>query len=352
MIETVDNRDELIKYSFDILWKATDGKIILVTFKENPLFTVTFNLNDGTSKTLNLDASKVVLITRENFIKILRDIEQNEKEIAINDDEEPSNSLTERGIQESAQNSSFDVEEDSTLHLISIPSRLKEKKITKRDETQALETNTQESRQHADTLSDEYSNTDEENDELNFDAALTLMHEAKETSKFTNRHQFKINSKFKAAKKDERFNKNSSSNKKAKERMEYTSSELSDADPDKCESLNTNIAVEESQASGWLQNSNKMMNLLQTSNDLEEIEYEHTNTNQKPSVTQSNNPSKKTNPNIINAETSIVESNRNNVLSISSIINNQQEISTSNINELNPSDELMDYQVMNRQFQW
>ncbi|CAG8835100.1 12774_t:CDS:2, partial [Racocetra persica] len=68
--------------------------------------------------------------------------------------------------------------------------------------------------------------------------------------------------------------------------MEYTLSELSDADPDKCESIssNTNIAAEESQASGRLQNSNKMMmNLLQASNNLklgEEIEYEYTNTNQ------------------------------------------------------------------------
>ncbi|CAG8849957.1 5090_t:CDS:2, partial [Racocetra persica] len=113
---------------------------------------------------------------------------------------EPSNSSTEIGIQESAQNSSFNVEKDSTLlintqisndsgDLISIPSSLKEKKnkssiiveTTKRDETQALESNTQESIQHANTLSDEYSNTNEENDELNFDAALTLMHEAKET---------------------------------------------------------------------------------------------------------------------------------------------------------------------------
>ncbi|CAG8520989.1 31742_t:CDS:10 [Racocetra persica] len=304
----VDNRDELIKYFFNILWKATDGKIISVTFNKNPLFTAIFNLNDETSKTLNLDAPKA-----KNLIK------------------EFSNSLTEIGIQESAQNSSFDIEKDN--------------------ETQALETNTQKSRQHTDTLSDEYSNTNEENDELNFDAALTLMHEAKKTT----------------TKKDERFNKandeqvtsnmtedsslqsinkaldqslvtnniqentsneNSSSNKKAKERIEYTLSELSDADPDK------------SQASGWLQNSNKMMNFLQTSNDLEEIEYEHTNTNQikNQTLTFINNPSKKTNSNIINAETSI------NILLISSIINNQQEISTSNINKQNLSDELMDYQ--------
>ncbi|CAG8853574.1 40439_t:CDS:1, partial [Gigaspora margarita] len=65
----------------------TDEKIISATFNENPLLTVIFNLNNGTSKTLNLDAPKVVLITRESFIKILRVIEQNEKKIAIDDDE-------------------------------------------------------------------------------------------------------------------------------------------------------------------------------------------------------------------------------------------------------------------------
>ncbi|CAG8467096.1 17402_t:CDS:2, partial [Racocetra persica] len=109
--------------------KATEGKISLVTFNDNPLFTVTFNLVDRTFKTLNLDVPKVVLIIRENFIKFLRVIEQNEKEVAIN--EESSNSSTEIAIQESAQNSNVD---DSTLSInnsgdpISISSRFKKKK--------------------------------------------------------------------------------------------------------------------------------------------------------------------------------------------------------------------------------
>ncbi|CAG8847307.1 13033_t:CDS:2, partial [Gigaspora margarita] len=56
MIEIVDNKHELIKNSFEIIWKATNGKITSVTFNNNPLFLVTFNLNDGTSETLHLDA--------------------------------------------------------------------------------------------------------------------------------------------------------------------------------------------------------------------------------------------------------------------------------------------------------
>ncbi|CAG8491262.1 3552_t:CDS:10, partial [Cetraspora pellucida] len=335
MIETVDNRDELIKYCFDILWKATEGKINSVTFNENPLFTVTFNLVDGTFKTLNLDAPKVVLITRENFIKILRVIEQNEKEVAIDDDEEPSNSSTEIAIQESAQNSSFDVEADSTFlsinnqnsndsgDPISIPSSPKGKK---------------ESIQHADSLLDEYSNSDEENDERKFDAALTLLHEARHSSLqsinealdqslVTNNVQENtsniVNELTVEDKRDEMVDIQMSQqyNINEKERMEYSPSESSDADLD---------------ASGGLQSSNKMVNLSQTSNDPEfgkEIEYKHANTNQDPDVGEAN-------------VSEIAERNKNEMLAISSIIDNQQKLSTSlsNINEQNQSDKLMDFQ--------
>ncbi|CAG8847478.1 6268_t:CDS:2, partial [Gigaspora margarita] len=258
---------------------------------------------------------------------------------------EPSNSSTEITIQESAQNSSFDVEENSALpinnqisndsgDLISKLSSLKEKK---------------ESIQHANSLSDEYSNSDEENDEQNFDTALTLMYKAKEKvnderassnlpedsslqsinkaldqSLVTNNVQENTSNKVNELTAEDKCvemvdiqmsqqnnindtlsillsnnnqnnlsdvlidspivqnQNNSSSNKKEKERMEYTSSESSDDEHEPI-SLNTNIAAKESQASDRLQNSNKVVNLLQTSNDLEfgeEIEYEHANANQ------------------------------------------------------------------------
>ncbi|CAG8495842.1 10933_t:CDS:2 [Racocetra fulgida] len=87
-----------------------------------------------------------------------------------------SNSSTEVAIQEGAQSSSFDVEADDSSDPISIPSSLKEKKV-------CIKTSniTNESIQCADSLSDEYSNSDEANDERNFDAALTSLLEAKET---------------------------------------------------------------------------------------------------------------------------------------------------------------------------
>ncbi|CAG8516273.1 198_t:CDS:2, partial [Dentiscutata heterogama] len=86
MIETVENRDELIKYSFNIIWKATEGKITNATFNTNPLFSVSFFLNDETSETLHLDAPNVVLIKRENFLKVLNLTEQNEVPIIIDDE--------------------------------------------------------------------------------------------------------------------------------------------------------------------------------------------------------------------------------------------------------------------------
>ncbi|CAG8628253.1 11184_t:CDS:2, partial [Dentiscutata heterogama] len=88
MIETVDSRDELIKYSFNIIWKATEGKITKATFNTNPLFSVTFFLNDETSETLHLDAPNVVLIKRENFLKLLKSTEQNEVPIIIDDEKD------------------------------------------------------------------------------------------------------------------------------------------------------------------------------------------------------------------------------------------------------------------------
>ncbi|CAG8727176.1 1540_t:CDS:10, partial [Cetraspora pellucida] len=243
--------------------------------------------------TLNLDVPKVVLITRENFIKILRVIKQNKKEVAINDDKGPSNSSTEIVIQESAQNSSFDVKADSTFLLInnqnsndsgnpiSIPSSLKEKKKLI---------------QHADSLLDEYSNFDEENDEQKFDAALTLLHKAMHSSLQS------INKALNQLLVTNNVQENT-------KRMEYSLSESSDAD------LN---------ASGGLQSSNKIVNFSQTSND---PEFD-------PDVGEAN-------------VSKIAERNKNEMLAISSIIDNQQKLSTSllNINEQNQSDKLMDFQA-------
>ncbi|CAG8480107.1 7250_t:CDS:2, partial [Racocetra persica] len=209
---------------------------------------------------LNLEAPKVVLITRENFIKILRVNKQNGKKIAIDNEEESSNLLTEIVIQESAQNSSFDVEADSTL---SINNQISN------DSIDLIPI------QCADSLSDEYFNSDEENDEWNFDAALTLLHNAKETIK-TNERFDKVN--------DGRVSSNLIEDSPLKSMNEAlvtmkfkcsknTSNKVNELTVgDKCDEvkdIQMNQQDNTIHECGGLQRSNKMVNLLQTSNDPE-----------------------------------------------------------------------------------
>ncbi|CAG8638082.1 9821_t:CDS:2 [Cetraspora pellucida] len=152
-----------------------------------------------------------------------------------------SNSSTKIAIQESAQNSSFDVEADSTLLINNQISN---------DSSDLIPI------QHTDSLLDEYSNSDEENDEQDFDTALTLLHEVKETSQSTNKHQFKINTKFKAAKKV-----------KTNERFDKSAEDKGDECGNIQISQQNNIIV--MHECDRLQSSNKMVNLSQTSNNPE-----------------------------------------------------------------------------------
>ncbi|RIB23818.1 hypothetical protein C2G38_2032430 [Gigaspora rosea] len=132
MIETVEDKGEIIKNSINFIWRATSGKAAAIIFNNDPLLSATLTLNDGTSNTVNLDAPSCVIINRENFLKIIDLAKVNEKDKMIieenyeviqaediNLDRQPSDlSLEiEMDIQENtAQNtkSSFDLEEDGT----------------------------------------------------------------------------------------------------------------------------------------------------------------------------------------------------------------------------------------------
>ncbi|CAG8816343.1 5662_t:CDS:2, partial [Racocetra persica] len=48
----------------------TSGKAASLIFDNDPLFSATLTLNDRTSNTIHLDAPSVVIINRENFLKI------------------------------------------------------------------------------------------------------------------------------------------------------------------------------------------------------------------------------------------------------------------------------------------
>jgi hypothetical protein len=87
MIETVENKDEIIKNSINFIWKATGGKAAAVIFNDDSLLSATLTLNDGTSNTINLDAPSCVIINKENFLKIVNLAEVNKKDQMIIDDE-------------------------------------------------------------------------------------------------------------------------------------------------------------------------------------------------------------------------------------------------------------------------
>ncbi|CAG8471358.1 15961_t:CDS:10 [Racocetra fulgida] len=147
MIKTIEDKSEHIKYCFDIIWKATEGKITSATFNDNPLFSVTFTLNNGSSETVHLGAPNVVLINKENFEKILKLDEQNNKiHITIDDD-----------------GSSFEVLEGASNNLN------EHDNSTQLNEVQGVE----ESQNYTDLQSDEYTDSDEEIEEQVFDE-LTL----------------------------------------------------------------------------------------------------------------------------------------------------------------------------------
>ncbi|CAG8851316.1 8268_t:CDS:2, partial [Gigaspora margarita] len=152
----------------------------------------TFNLNDGTSETLQLDAPDVILIKKENFVKFLNIVEPNKKtQITIDVDEdyevnqesrtsdsvyditdqetniESSFEMSEKGstnLIEKAEFSHVDDEPDSTLQ----PSSIKENAIS--SEMQVAVSDFQEPLQNNGSHSDEYSDTEEEIDKLLFDS--------------------------------------------------------------------------------------------------------------------------------------------------------------------------------------
>ncbi|CAG8580457.1 6063_t:CDS:1, partial [Cetraspora pellucida] len=56
MIKIVESK-EIIKNSINLIWKATEGKVVTVTFNSQ-LCLATISLDNGINTTLNLEAPK------------------------------------------------------------------------------------------------------------------------------------------------------------------------------------------------------------------------------------------------------------------------------------------------------
>ncbi|CAG8741338.1 25172_t:CDS:10, partial [Dentiscutata erythropus] len=196
IIETVENRDELIKYSFNIIWKATEGKITNTTFNTNPLFSVTFFLNDETSETLHLNAPNVVLnLTKQNEVPIIIDDEKDQgSEFQDLDPVTYSCTIQKNVIQaEDINLNRMDIDDkgekilrtdDNSIECdnsVSLP--FEESEVIQKNKAQNLNSNNQES---IESGSDEYDDTDEKINKMIFDALASSRAKSKEISSAKN----------------------------------------------------------------------------------------------------------------------------------------------------------------------
>ncbi|CAG8585265.1 14403_t:CDS:10 [Gigaspora margarita] len=68
-INEQDN-EEIIKASINLIWKATDGKVVTVTFNDPIILSAKIALDNGTSMVINLDVPKAVLLNEDNYRKL------------------------------------------------------------------------------------------------------------------------------------------------------------------------------------------------------------------------------------------------------------------------------------------
>ncbi|CAG8693431.1 13451_t:CDS:10, partial [Gigaspora margarita] len=305
MIWNVDSRDMVD--TFNILNGLCQGGIQPNEDNKKP---VTFNLNDGTSKTLHLDAPDVILIKKENFIKFLNIVKPNEKkQITIDDDEDHESRMGDSTLevsditdQETNLGSSFIMfekgstnniekagfsydddcqdEADNTLSTLQ-PSSIKENARqqsntvdnTQDPSSQGTISNDKELLQNDSSHSDKYSDMEEEIDELIFDSLVSSpVKRSKAISLLKGnltktRSQTKINENFKTTKK---IKKNSNSNDKV------TAKRVNDDELDRVPSDLTNDSLPsisevlgQSFVAKIAKRINENTNLSQTSNNSE-----------------------------------------------------------------------------------
>ncbi|KAF0484997.1 hypothetical protein F8M41_022889 [Gigaspora margarita] len=131
MFETIEDNKEILKASIKLIWIATDRKVVNIIFDYLMLLAKVV-LDNDTSKIIILDEPEAVLLNKNNYRKIKNELME-KSSIAI--DEEPTQE-----------------------------SRLVED--TMKNKLKPLQNNS--------SSSDEYSNMEEENNELIFDSLVLL----------------------------------------------------------------------------------------------------------------------------------------------------------------------------------
>ncbi|CAG8697006.1 17374_t:CDS:1, partial [Racocetra persica] len=69
MFETIEDNEEIIKESINLIWKAADGKVVSITFN-NPILLAKITLENGISTIIKLDVPKAILLNEDNYKKL------------------------------------------------------------------------------------------------------------------------------------------------------------------------------------------------------------------------------------------------------------------------------------------
>ena len=73
MFETIEDNEEIIKASIKLIWIATNGKVVNITF-DDPILSAKVVLDNGTSKIIILDEPEAVLLNKNNYIMIRNEL--------------------------------------------------------------------------------------------------------------------------------------------------------------------------------------------------------------------------------------------------------------------------------------
>ncbi|CAG8663043.1 2561_t:CDS:2, partial [Dentiscutata heterogama] len=113
MVETIENKKEIIRYSINLIWEATKGGVRKIVFNDASCSATIF-LTDSTKDIENLDTPGVVLISEEIYRKIINNLANIKgKESITNEDDPGSDRLSEINVDaQTNENNTLNLEKD------------------------------------------------------------------------------------------------------------------------------------------------------------------------------------------------------------------------------------------------
>ncbi|CAG8542906.1 10404_t:CDS:10 [Acaulospora morrowiae] len=91
VIETIEDSQEVVNRSVNLIWRATHGKIVSIIF--NQIQTVTLTFDNGKVKTVGIDVPDAVLIRENVFSQLSRELAVSNKDNPINVDDSSTSTV-------------------------------------------------------------------------------------------------------------------------------------------------------------------------------------------------------------------------------------------------------------------